>query len=210
MALSNQVLADRENDMWQQFKAQKGTQELDAQFEQDQPEQKPLVIERIIERVVVLPAAEPVPVMKPESVTIEQPEAEPVSQPAMVTVESNGYIFKLGSCKLAHRDIKCQLTITSIGKDGELDLYGNYSNHSSKLYDHNGNEYQPSQISMGNKMGRNHIRNKYISDVTAKGGIEFQNIETSTRSISMLELGLYNRVANKRQRIQFRDVTLSL
>ncbi len=220
IAFSNQALADRENDMWQQFKAQKGMKELDAEFgdTKPQPQPEPRVVERVIERVIERPAPAPAPQAEPEPVIIAQPETipeatpEPVSQTSMVTIESDGYIFKLGSCKLAHLNIKCQLTIASIEKDGGLTLYSTYSSYSSKLFDYNGNEYHPSSVTMGNKSSgsKNYVVNKYISGVTARGSIEFENVDSSTNSISMFELSLHNPATKKYKRIQFRDVALSL
>jgi len=180
IAFSNQALADKENDMWQQFKAQKGMKELDAEFDDAKPQPEPRVVERVIERVIERPAPAPAPApqAEPEPVVIAQPEAvpeaapEPVSQPQVVTVESDGFIFKLGSCQLAHQNIKCQLTIASIEKDGELTLYSTNGWRSSKLFDHNGNEYHPSNITMGNKSAGNHVKNKYIAGVTARGSVE--------------------------------------
>lgn len=205
---SNLSLADRESEMWQQFKAQKGMQELEAQFAEPKPE--PEVVEKVIERVVEKPVYLPAPVAKTEPEPTPAVGPEPVTQPSAVTVESDGYIFKLSSCNLAHRNIKCQLNITSVDNDGELTLYGEYGNHSSKLFDRNGNEYQPSKVIMGNKNHKRKIRNKYISGVSAKGSIEYTNVDASTQSISMLELGLYNYNLRKYGRVQFRNVDLSL
>ena len=199
---SNQVLADRENDMWQQFKAQKAMNELDAQF--NKPEPEPRVVKRIVER----PAPQPAPVVVAAPVTA--PALAPVSQPSMVTVESEGYIFKLGSCRLAHRNIKCPLMITSVDTDGDLTLYGTTGGTSSRLFDHNGNEYQPSTITMGNKSHSQQIRNRYISGVLARGNIEFVNVDSSTTSVSMFELSIHNYATGKYNKIQFRDVSLNL
>jgi hypothetical protein len=218
LTFSTQTLADRENDMWQQFKAQKGMKELDAEFDEPKSQPEPKVIEKVIERVIIQQVAVPVAAPaqpQPEPVAVAQPA--PVTpapaQPSDVTVESDGYVFKLGSCELAHRNIKCKLTITSVGRDGDLTLLGTYGNRSSKLFDHNGNEYHPSSISMGNKSGTgrsSRIKNKYISDVTAKGGIEFANVDASTNSIALVELSIRNLATRKWNRIKFRGVSLSL
>lgn len=208
---SSQVLADRENDMWQQFKAQKAMNELDAEFNKPAPAPEPKVVERVVERVRIVEKPVPVAVVQPAPVVAPTPVSTPsASQPLMVTAESEGYIFNLGACKLTHRNIKCQLTITSVDTDGELALYANYSSHSSKLYDHNGNEYQPSSIVMGNKTKGTYIKNKYISGVVAKGKMDFVNVDKSTNSISMIELSIHNYVTNKPSRIKFRNVPLSL
>ncbi|HHJ34461.1 MAG TPA: hypothetical protein ENJ87_01725 [Gammaproteobacteria bacterium] len=205
---SNQALADREGDMWQQFRAQKAMDELDAEFAKPEPAPAPTpeVVERIIER----PAPQPAPAAIAPPVPVMIPVAVPASQPSMVTVESGGYIFNMGACRLAHRNIKCQLTITSIDSDGELSLYANNGSTSSRLFDRNGNEYQPSTIAMGNKNSNAHVKSRFISGVTARGNVEFINVDTSTRSISMFELNTYNYVTNKYERIQFRDVSLNL
>ncbi len=94
--------------------------------------------------------------------------------------------------------------------DGDPTLYATHGSYSNKLYDHNGNEYQPSSIAMGNKTKGTYIKNKYISGVVAKGKVDFFNVDKSTNSISMLELSIYNYVTNKSSRIKFRNVPLSL
>ena len=211
---SNQTLADKENDMWQQFKAQKGMKELDAEFAEPKPE--PVIVERVIERVievqvpVVIVQPEPAPVVIVQPEPVITPELVPVSQPSVVTAELDGYMFKLGACQLAHRNIKCKLTINSAESDGELNLYATSGGQSSKLFDHNGNEYTVSTVIMGNKTHGNYVKNKYISGVTAKGTIEFTDVDTSTNSISMFDLSFYNHVTRKYRHVQFRDVILSL
>ena len=204
IVFSTQTFADRENDLWQQFKAQKAMQELDAEFAKPAPE--PVVVERVIERVVERPAPQPQPV----AVQVPVISSPPVLSPSAVTVESDGFIFSLEACRLAHRNIKCQLSVTSVGNDGELTLYASNGSLSSRLFDHHGNEYQPSTIFMGNKNNGSYIQNRYISDVVAKGKVEFANVDTSTNSISMFELSFHNTVTREYKRIKFRDVTLSL
>ncbi len=207
MVFSNQVLADRENDMWQQFKAQKAMNELDAEFNKRKPEPEVVEHVRIVERPVPQPQLQPQPV----AVTpVPVPVSAPMSEPAMVTVESQGFVFKLGACRLAHQNIKCQLTIASVETDGHLTLYGTYGSVSSKLFDHNGNEYMPSTIAMGNKNNSAQVNNKYISGVEARGNVEFTNVGSSTNSIAMFELSFHNHVIRKRKSVQFRNVPLSL
>jgi len=216
--ISSQSMADMKNDQWQQYKAQKGVQELDAQFAKPEPEpapapqpvheeHEPKVIIQVIERPA--PAAEVVPVAETEPVDIAEPVAEQEPSHSMVTAESDGYVFKFGACKLAHRNIKCALTITSADTDGSLTLYAK-SSYSSKLFDRKGNEYNPATIAVGNKSNSQYIKSRYIAGVTARGSVEFVNINKGTRSISMFELAIHNYVTNKAGTIQFRDVNLSL
>ena len=90
--------------MWQQFKAQKAMNELDAEFNKPAPAPEPKVVERVVERVRIVEKPVPVAVAQPAPVIAPAPVSAP--QPSMVTAESEGYIFKLGSCKLTHRNIK--------------------------------------------------------------------------------------------------------
>ncbi|VAW72504.1 hypothetical protein MNBD_GAMMA10-43 [hydrothermal vent metagenome] len=210
--VSSQSMADMKNDQWQQYKAQKGIQELDAQFTKPAPapapqpeheEHEPNVIIQVIESPAPAPEAAPV-------VETVEPVAEQEPSHSMVTVEFDGYVFKFGACKLAHRNIKCALTITSADTDGSLYLYATNGGSSSKLFDRNGNEYHPATIAIGNKSNSRYIKSRYIAGVTARGSVEFVNIKNDTRSISMFELGIQNIATNKAGVIQFRDVNLSL
>ncbi len=211
---STSALADRENDMWQQFKAQKGVSELDAEFAEPAsappPEPEVRIVERIVEVEKVVEVQVPVPAAPtPQAVPQPVPVAAPESS-SMVTVESDGYVMKMGDCKLAYRNIKCKLTIVNMETDGMLIIYANYSSYSSRLFDRNGNEYVPSNVRMGNKNNGRYIKNKYIQGVTAKGSVEFKNVNVETKAISLFELSYYNEVTKKHDRLLFRNVNLNI
>lgn len=208
-ALSTQANADRENDMWQQYKASKGMQELDAQFEEPKPpsEPQPKVVERIIEKVVIKEV--PVQVTAPVVNTTPVPDfIQPTSPSLAITVENDGYIFNMGPCKLANKDIKCPLTIQSPASDGTLSLIARAGGYSSRLFDRHGNEYLPINIKVGNKSSATVVQNRYISGVTINGQLDFSNVKNDTQAIAMLELGLYNKQTKKYKHIQFRDVAM--
>ncbi len=204
---SAQSLADRENDMWQQFKAQKGMSELDAQFAEPAPAPAAEPEVRVVERIVEVEVEVPVQ-------AAPAPQAQPIpkldSMSSMITVESDGYVLKMGDCKLAYRNIKCKLSIVNMEADGGLSLYANYSSYSSRLYDRNGNEYVPSNVSIGNKNNDRYITNKYVQGVTAKGTVEFKNVNVETKAIALFELSIHNAETGKYNRLQFRNVNLSL
>ena len=204
--LSTQANADRENDMWQQFKASKGMQELDAQFDPPKPppEPQPKVVERIIEKVVI----KEVPVHVTAPVANSTPIPEFIQRTSAITVENDGYIFNMGPCKIAHKNIKCPLSIQSPESDGTLSLIARAGGYSSKLFDHHGNEYLPVNIKVGNKSSATSVQNRYISGVTIKGQLDFNNVNNATKAIAMLELGLYNKTTKKYKHIQFRDVAM--
>lgn len=202
-------LADRENDMWQQFKAQKGMKELDAEFESPKPEPEPRVIERVVEKVIIKEV--PVQAPAPQPVTIAKPAPEavqPVQAGSSIMVENEGYIFNFGPCKLAHKNIKCPITIKNPSSDGELGLIAKSGSYVSKLFDQNGNEYYAANVTMANKNASGMVTNRYISGITVKGHIDFNNIDNSTNLISMFDLVLRNYTINKFRRIQFRNVPL--
>jgi len=208
---STSVLASEsasERDQWQQFRAHKGIQELDAEFDKPQAQPEVRIEVREVEKIII----KEVPVA-----AVPQPEPELPATPviasdsdSMVTVESDGYIFKLGNCNLRSRNIKCSLSIVSIDRDETLNLYAKYSNISSKLFDSIGNEYVPNKITMGNKSNDRYINNQYIAGVTAKGSISFENIEKSTQSIALIDLSLYDSSDKKYKHIKFRNVKLAL
>jgi len=202
--ITNIAYAD-ESDQWQQFRAHKGINELDAQFDQPEPEVR--VVEKTVEVEKV--------VIKEVPVAVTQPEPEPVAVTAPasdsdITVESDGYVFKLGNCLMSHRNIKCDLKILSVEHDGSLALYSAHGRYSTKLFDRNGNEYIPSKISMGNKSNQKHITNQYIAGVTAKGSINFENIDKSTQTIALIDLSYHDYTDRKYKHIKFRNVNLGL
>ena len=200
-----------ENDQWQQFRAYKGMQELDAEFAPPKPEPEVRVETRVIEKVIVKEVYVPAPAAAaPAPVSVAEPAPdEPVADDT-VTVESDGYVFKLSGCRFSHGNIKCDLSIISPEHDGNLYIYGVSGGHSTRLFDRSGNEYHPSKVAMGNKSNRSSVRNRYVAGVTAKGSLHFENLDQSTKALSLLELSLYNEESRKYNRIKFRNINLAM
>jgi len=199
-----------ESDQWQQFRAHKGMQELDAEFDQPKIEPEVRVVEKIVEVEVEKVVIKEVPV----SVAQPAPQPTPVentpTSDTAVTVESDGYVFTLSDCQMSHRNIKCNLKILSVERDGDLTLYSSNGAYSTRLFDRNGNEYTPSKISMGNKANSRAIKNQYIAGVTAKGSISFENIDKSTQNIALIDLSYYDSTDRKYKHTKFRSVNLVL
>jgi hypothetical protein len=206
-----------EPDQWQQFRAHKGINELDAQFNEPKAKPEVQVVEKIIEVEKIVEVEKvvikEVPMEHEHTQATHAPEPEPVvvtDSDSVVTVESDGYVFKLQNCQMSRRNIKCNLSILSVERDGNLGLYSANGSYPSKLFDRNGNEYIPSKISMGNKSNNNFVKNQYIAGVTAKGTINFENIENSTQSIALIDLSYHDYADNKPKHIKFRNVHLNL
>jgi len=202
-----------ERDQWQQFRAQQGMKELEAEFAQPKAEPEVRVEIREVEKIVIREV--PVPAPAPLAVApmpVAEPAAATPASDATVTVEADGFVFQLGGCRLASSNIKCDLSILSTEKDGTLILYSTYDYYklSSKLFDRLGNEYHPSKITMGNKSDVKSIENQYITGVTAKGSMYFENVDKSTKSIALIELSIHNRADKKNNRIKFRNVNLTI
>ena len=185
--------------------------ELDAEIDKMNGKPPVRVETKVIEKVIIKEVLVPVPqaVVAPASQVLSKPQSEPVLIDDGVTVEADGYVFKLSRCALSHRNIKCQLNIISPDTDGKLTIYVS-NNYASKLFDTVGNEYKPSKIIMGNKSNSYSITNTYISGVTVQGAIYFENVRTNTNEIALIELGFTNRVNRKYSRIKFRPVKLVL
>jgi len=210
--ITNIAYAD-ESDQWQQFRAHKGMNELDAQFDQPEPEVR--VVEKVVEVEKIVEIEVEKVVIKEVPVAVVQPQSEPVviavpESDSDITVESDGYVFKLGNCQMSRRNIKCDLKILSVEHDGSLALYSSNGSYSTKLFDRNGNEYIPSKISMGNKSNQKHITNQYIAGVTAKGSIIFENVDKSTQAIALIDLSYHDYTDRKYKHVKFRNVSLGL
>jgi len=189
--------------------------ELDAEVDKMNGKPQVRVETKVIEKVIIKEVLVPVPqpVAAPVTQVVAQPQALPEPVPDdVVTVEADGYIFKLSNCALSHRNIKCQLNIISTDTDGKLTLYAGYGSdaYATKLFDTVGNEFKPSKIVMGNKSNARHITNTYISGVTVQGAVYFENVKSNTNEIALIELSFTNRVNRKYSRIKFRPVKLSL
>lgn len=195
-----------EQEQWQQFRAQQGMSELDAQFDTPtaRPEVRVEVVEKIIEVEKVVIKEVPVPATPVEPT----PVADTPTNSSDVVVESDGYVFTMKPCQMSHRNIKCKLSVLNPTSDGELSIYSTRGAYSSKLFDRSGNEYHPSRVSIGNKSDSSYIRNQYIEGVTAKGSLAFENIEKSTQSIALIDLSYYDHKDKNYKHIKFRDVGL--
>jgi len=202
-----------ENDQWQQFKAHKGMQELDAQFEQPKPEVqiKTKVVEKVVEKVVV----EKVYITTPAPSPAEQPAPETATPVANneLTEEVDGYVFKLSACSLSRKTIKCDLSIQSTEDDASLTLYTNYNSSAgyvARLHDRNGYEYHASKVKMANKSSTKSIKNRYIAGITAKGSLHFSNVKSDTNGIALMYIGFLDHKVNRIKSVKFRNVTLSM
>jgi TolB-like protein len=127
------------------------------------------------------------------------------------TVEAGGFIFKLMSCKLSSKTIKCSFVITSPGEDRILSISGDGD---SKLFDYEGNEYGAGSSQIANSQKDNGwLDKRLVSGIPTKSSISFVGIPPKIKGIALLELRCdkspSNRFNGDNYRVQFRNVPLS-
>lgn len=127
---------------------------------------------------------------------------------AQQRVEAKGFIFHLRRCEMSGDSITCHLTVTNKNQDRELRINGSrgYTPH-SRIFDDSGNEYMAYQVQLGSKNGTNDMRSLLISGIPTKISLSFQKVSTQARSLSLLEIGSWEKSGNFRA--QLRNIPLS-
>ncbi len=105
------------------------------------------------------------------------------------SVEEEGYRFDLLSVKKSGDKVVCKLKVTSLEKDGELEIYARYG-HSTDMYDQNGVKTHASNVKLGNQsnhltVGKNY---KLIKGVPVPLEFTFKEVDENATGISYLKI----------------------
>ena len=136
----------------------------------------------------------------PVSSTPPKSSDEP-SEPLM-KIEANQVVFDLRQCRKTGTTIICDFVLTNNGEDRRLFMRAD----SSRLFDELGNGYDGKTIKLANQSSyRAEIG--FVSGVTTKAQIIFENIEPTSKQITLLDVGYV--IGNSYgENVQFRNVPL--
>ncbi|MBE9036473.1 toll/interleukin-1 receptor domain-containing protein [aff. Roholtiella sp. LEGE 12411] len=125
------------------------------------------------------------------------------------TVEVNGLIFKLQSCKRLKQDVRCDVLITNTLKDRKIRLYANYS-YKSKFLDIEGLAYLAESIEIDAVKVTAYTDTQLIQNANVKLSINFVEIPSQVNQIQVLDIAATALLPYKElQGIQFRNIVLS-
>lgn len=194
---------DRGSFSRQQSQADKGFDDLDAEFEEPAPPPKVITKEKIIvkEKKVLVPVPVPVPPIAviPTPVPYE-------SNAAVRTKTANGNLFTLKGCTLSGRNIECNLTVVREKDDGHISLRTGVDPKTS-LFDKTGNQYHPHVISLGSTRSNwARVTSRLIQGIISKVKIHFSDVASETSSIALLELQGHDGNSGQHFNVQFRNV----
>jgi len=127
----------------------------------------------------------------------------PVYENPLNSIEESGYRFDLLSVKKTGTTVICKLRVTSLEKNGELDIYGSYGGRISKIYDQNGVETSASNVKLGNQSHRLHVGDNYtlVKGVPVPLELTFKEVSADSNGISYLKIQTYS------FKIDFRNIS---
>ena len=139
----------------------------------------------------------------------EQTEKKEISKESLKKVETEKFTFELTKCDMSSGgNVTCDLLITNNDdKDRELRLDISRG-PGSRMFDDFGNEYKPNQGELANKKGGYDIHSLLISGISTKSSLTFKNVTPEASSISLLEIGFYERESGN-FKIKFRNISFS-
>jgi TIR domain len=127
------------------------------------------------------------------------------------TVEVNGFIFKLQSCKRLNQDVRCDVLITNTIKDRAIRLYANSAyGYKSKFLDIEGLTYLAESIEIDAVKVTSYTDTQLIQNANVKLSINFVEIPSQVNQIQVLDIAAAALTPPKvLQGIQFRNIVLS-
>ncbi|AVH66790.1 toll/interleukin-1 receptor domain-containing protein [Nostoc sp. 'Peltigera membranacea cyanobiont' N6] len=126
------------------------------------------------------------------------------------SVEVEGFIFKLKSCKRLNENVKCDVLITNTLKDRELRLYGNYTSKRSKFLDLEGITYPADSVEIDAIKNNYYVSTQLIQNANVRLSVSFIEIPLQVNKIQVLNIEAEGFDSPKSLKdIQFRDIVLS-
>lgn len=126
----------------------------------------------------------------------------PPAGPSEQTVEVGGFRFDLHGCRDVNGKITCDLTITNLETDQELEV-----RHRSRMFDEHGNEHPVHVVKLANKSrdlsqytGLSH---HFIASVPTKAQISYSQGAGEVKLLTVMEIHSYAGM------VQFRNVPVS-
>jgi hypothetical protein len=145
--------------------------------------------------------------IEPESSVSPKPpdESNPAKPlPVIMKTEDHQVLFALHECRKSGSSITCFFSLTNKGQDRRF----RFSRYESKLFDELGNGYKGSDAQVANQTGgRPEI--DFISSVTTKAQMTFENIEPNAAKITLLDLS-FSIERDFGLSVKFRNVPLTV
>jgi len=170
-----------ERDDWQQFRAQKGMEELEAQFAKPEPEVR--VETKIVERIVIKEVIKEVPVAAPIAVADAVPEPVAKPRPSHMSSDSlDGLTYTIRETKLEGDDLTVKFQVFSPDKDRVIGV-----RKASIWVD--GDEYSNARLNVGKSTGYGLASGITIpGDLKVNGAVVFKSVPKNTTSLDMLRI----------------------
>jgi TolB-like protein len=111
------------------------------------------------------------------------------------------------------RDVICTLSITNLSEDASIGISGGDTKKakakvgSTRMFDNLGNEYQVSQIWLGNHHGAITQSLELISDIRTSAAIQFDNVAGSADRIAVLDI--FGQARGQGYHAQIRNIPIS-
>lgn len=119
-------------------------------------------------------------------------------------VEVENLLFELQGCGLSGQAVTCTLLVTSKDKDTAIQV-----GFETRIFDDAGNEFKVNRCKLGNREDNSDVYAQIISNTPTKLILNFGNIDSDPKQLSMLDIGIYRADIYKRFRAQLRNIPLS-
>jgi hypothetical protein len=126
------------------------------------------------------------------------------------SVEVEGFIFKLKSCKRLNENVRCDVLITNTLKDRVLKIYANYPSKRSKFLDLEGITYPAESVEIDAVKDTSYVSPQLIQNANIRLSVNFLEIPSQVNKVQVLNIEAEGFDSPKSLKdIQFRNIVLS-
>jgi hypothetical protein len=155
-----------------------------------------------------VPVAKQIPNRTDRPAVVQQPASSSASQDEP---DDNDFSVHVSECSSKGAKIVCELTITNEGEERNLMISGRFYPPSSRMFDVQGNEYQPEMLTIGSNQAQGGAQMIVPTGVPVKAQLSFSPVPRDLSSIALLEVqgSSWGPKSNNR-RVTFRFKNLSI
>lgn len=140
----------------------------------------------------------------PASAQLLRPKSRPQASVARVVVRD--FVFEAKSCKMRETTVTCNVVITNLGDDRELDADGyNVGWHRPvRMIDDSGNEYRAQKLRLGSSANNEgvEVSSLLVAGVPVAAWFVFENVSQEAGVATLLELPCFVRVGGGNNNVE--------
>ncbi|MEM9557262.1 MAG: hypothetical protein AAGC60_23590 [Acidobacteriota bacterium] len=119
---------------------------------------------------------------------------------------ANDFLFDLHGCFAGSGIVECELTITNMGDDRTLSLFGKTKFYTTKLFDNIGGEHYAESAQLGEYVDHIRVNKTLITGIPISASFLFRNVPADAARVAVLEINFALRFYE--YSFKFRDVPI--